>query len=178
MAKVRGSCQKRWTWLHPLSAFRRRENITPNIPFALHRLSWKNDSLWYLVKVENSPRASLVKLWKTASLLQDKITSRSPENDGGLAIASALSWLLPNAQIQAVYSVPMGVLEMFALRVGGWTVGLAGAWPSGEYAKQVHLQKLVNAPCRVKPAHLQNPSSLLTEAISRTPEFQKMELVS
>jgi hypothetical protein len=126
--------------------------------------------------MQKPPRPSLLKLWETASSLQAKIAGKAPDSDGGHAAASALSWLIPGSRVQAIYSVPMGVLEMFALQVGGWTVGAAGAWPSGEYAKQVQAQKLVNAPCRIKPSVALTPSPLLTETLSRTREFQNMEL--
>jgi len=94
----------------------------------------------------------------------------------GKAIADSIAWLLPEAQVCAVYSRPMGVLEMFAVKVGGAIVGAAGAFPEREYPEMVKKFGLVQAPCLIRPYLIKAEavSPLITETLSRASEFQEL----
>ncbi len=117
--------------------------------------------------------SSLDSLWKTAEMVYGK-------DSNGKAIADSIAWLIPEARVCAVYSRPMDVLEMFAVRIGGAVVGAAGAWRERDYPEMVRKQGLVMAPCLLRPylANLDKVSPLLTEAVSRTPEYQELVLAA
>jgi hypothetical protein len=129
--------------------------------------------------MEKSPKQQLEKLWKTASSAYAGFAESASSNDTDRNVASTLSWILPTSQVCAVYSIPMGALEMFALRVGNWIVGSPGAFPASEFADQVRRQGFVPAPCRVKDFHAPlHPQAILTECLSGSKEFQEFDLVA
>lgn len=114
-------------------------------------------------------RQGLAALWK----LGEKIHG---ECGDGRAVAESIAWILPQAQLCGVYSRPMGTLEMFAVRVGNVVVGQAGVWGVGDYGDQVRKVGLSVAPCylRTHACKTEKVSPMLTEAMTRTPEFQEL----
>jgi hypothetical protein len=122
--------------------------------------------------MDNQLRQGLTALWKLGEQIHGE--------DDGRAIADAIAWLLPQAQLCAVYSRPMGTLEMFAVRVGSVVVGRAGVFPRGDYGAAVRKAGLVVAPCYLRdyaiaPAGI---SPLLSEALARAPQFQELMLAA
>ncbi len=117
-------------------------------------------------------RHGLTALWQAGEKIHG-------EGDGR-AVAEAIAWLLPQAEICAIYSRPIGALEMYAVRVGSWVVGAAGAWPMRDYPGQVRKAGLVGAPCLIRPYLVAKtqPSALLTESLSRMPCFQDLRLAA
>lgn len=135
--------------------------------------------------MQNSPRKALQNLWNNAVKIQSGFASgpafdpshRSLEIERQAGLA--MSWLLPQSKLCAVYSIPMDVLETFVVKVGGWVVGAAGAWPESAYLQQLRSQKMVNAPCRLRPFVSVAPvSPALTESLSRSVSLQELELAA
>jgi hypothetical protein len=118
-------------------------------------------------------RQGLAALWK----LGEKIHG---EGGDGRAVAEAIAWLLPQAQLCGVYSRPMGTLEMFAVRVGNAVVGQAGVWAAGDYGSQVRKAGLSPAPCYLRDhsTKAEKVSPILTESMARSPEFQELLLAA
>jgi len=120
----------------------------------------------------------LAKLWSTAVKINSEIAETDSIHDDR-NVASSVAWLLPGAELCAVYSIPMDKLEMFAVRIGNLVVGSAGVHHSSEYASEIRRQKIVLAPCRIRPARLTVlPSSTLTECLSRTPCLQELPMAA
>lgn len=118
-------------------------------------------------------RQGLAALWKLGEQVH------GTEEDGR-AIAEAIVWVLPQAQLYGVYSRPMGTLEMFAVRVGNAVVGHAGVWAVGDYGSQVQKAGLLPAPCYLRRHSTKAGaiSPLLTEAMASTPGFQELLLAA
>lgn len=120
----------------------------------------------------------LSKLWLTAVKINSEITGSDSIHDDR-NVASSVAWLLPGAELCGVYSIPMDKLETYAVRIGNMVVGAAGVYPASEYAVEMRRQKMVMAPCRLRPARLSAlPSPTLTECLSRTPCLQELPMAA
>lgn len=122
-------------------------------------------------------KRGLLSLWETASKIANGLDGESYHSDR--LATEAIVWLLPSAEPCAVFSIPMDKVEMYAVRIGNLIVGSAGVHSSSEYLAEVRRQKLVMAPCRLRPVPLSSaPSPALTECLSRSACLQELDLAA
>lgn len=117
-------------------------------------------------------------MWKTSTQIAEKVEEGTSMFDDR-ATATSLAWVLPTAELCALYSIPMDKLEAYVIRVGNIIVGSAGAYCESEYLVSARHQKLVVAPCRLRKVRLSvPPSPVLTECLSRTRCVQELALAA
>lgn len=128
--------------------------------------------------MNNNLQSGLLSLWKTATKITEQIENNS-RSDDDKTTATAVAWVLPGAELFGLYSIPMDKIEMYVVRLGNFVVGSAGIHPISEYPPAARHQKLVAAPCRLRPVRpLSAPSSTLAECLSRTPCLQELDIAA
>lgn len=94
----------------------------------------------------------LSRLWSLATTIRHDIDPHPEVHDRLVATAVAKS--LPGAELCAVYSRPMDVLEFYAVKLGGMIVARCGVWPDREFVDRARRQGVVGAPCGIRARNL------------------------